>query len=149
DVNETLYFEYGQEIAEMLSISLDPDISLEMFETDVQIRGLILLSGAYKRASEQEPSTKNHHEKEFNAYIEKIMDVDEVEAHFSHRFPIDIRIPKERIDNMEDVRVKIDAFDYELPDEQTLKIKANVHIHGLRTEAVEHIAQSTNGEQRA
>ena len=131
DVNETLYFERGQEINEMLSISLDPDISLEMFDAYVQIRGIILLHGAYKKSQEH---SHDSHEETVTAHIEKITDRNDEEAEFSHRFPLDISIPRERVHQLDDVSVMIHAFDYELPDHQTLKIKATIHIIGIYDE---------------
>src|SRR5699024_4753429 len=68
-------------------------------------------------------------------YIEKIVDHHNgTTADFYHRFPIEISIPKERVNRLEDVRVKIAVFDYELPDHHTVKLSATVHITGLMEE---------------
>src|SRR5699024_4298899 len=74
-------------------------------------------------------------------YIEKIVDHHNgTTADFYHRFPIEISIPKERVNRLEDVRVKIAVFDYELPDHHTVKLSATVHITGL-VEEVEKIEE--------
>lgn len=144
DVNETLYFEHGQEIEEMLSISLDPDISLQMYEAYVQIRGIILLHGAYKKSQNQH---NNSHKESVTAHIEKITDRNDDEAEFSHRFPLDISIPRERVHELDDVSVMIHAFDYELPDHQTLKIKSAIHIIGIYDEVESESAENLKQEE--
>lgn len=133
DLDEALYFEHGQEIAEMVSISLDPDIALEMQEAYAQIRGVIVLNGTYEKVQDNIPPEEFNtgHEQHYK-YIEKIVDhANEKTADFYHRFPIDISIPKERIHQSENVRIQIAAFDYELPDHHTVKLSATIHITGL------------------
>src|SRR5699024_11105822 len=79
-------------------------------------------------------------------YIEKIVDHHNgTTADFYHRFPIEISIPKERVNRLEDVRVKIAVFDYELRDHHTVKLSATVHITGLMEEVeVEKIEVEQN-----
>ncbi len=134
EINETLYFENGQEIEEMLGISLDPDITLQMYENYVQIRGIILLQGEYLKNRQEQFGQM---ERDVNTqFIEKIIEKDEFEAAFTHRFPLDISIPDERIEKLENVSVVVDAFDYELPDIRTLKVNASILIQGLKEEEV-------------
>jgi stage VI sporulation protein D len=52
-------------------------------------------------------------------------------AELSHQFPVDITIPKNRIQSIEDVYVSIDLFDYELPDTNQLQLMADLSITGL------------------
>lgn len=136
EVNETLYFENGQEIAEMLSISLDPEIAIQTYDNYIQVRGLILLQGEYIKASEKsDQHTNSFLNDDLTGYIEKVIDTDDNEASFSHRFPVEITVPPYRVENLEDVTVTIDSFDYELPDQGKLKIKSTVHINGIKADA--------------
>lgn len=135
NLDESLYFEHGQEISEMVSISLDPDITLERQETYAQISGIIVLNGTYEKVLDQSASQPYVTQDQQHKYIEKIIDHHNgTTADFYHRFPIEISIPKERVNRLEDVRVKIAVFDYELPDHQTVKLSATVHITGLMEE---------------
>jgi len=125
-----LYLETGQGIEEMLAISLEPDIAIETFHDYVQIRGLIILQGECKKAMKDEKETEAK-DSTITNYIEKIIDTEPGQAMFSHRFPVEISVPKERIKNMADVKVEVVNFDYEIPSTQLLKIDATLHIHGI------------------
>lgn len=147
DVNEVLYFEKGQEIAEMLSISLEPEVSIQSYDHYIQVRGLILLQGEYIKAEEND--TDKNEVQEVTGYIEKVIDTSESEAQFIHRFPVEISVPPNRVTNLEDVTVTIDSFDYELPEMGKLKIKSSVHINGIKSdELVEKEKQAIKTEQK-
>src|SRR5699024_9494160 len=114
----------------MLAISLEPDIAIETFHDYVQIRGLIILQGECKKAMKDEKETEAK-DSTITNYIEKIIETEPGQAMFSHRFPVEISVPKERIQNMADVKVEVVNFDYEIPSTQLLKIEATLHIHGI------------------
>lgn len=133
DLEETLFFEKGQEVSEMLSISLDPEISIKTFDDYVSIRGVIKLHGEYQKIEQlnrgEEPlSFPDHHSRR---YLEQIEDCDNGNALFTHHFPIEISIPSYRVVDLDDITVLIDSFDYELPDENQLKINSSIHINGI------------------
>src|SRR5690625_5900257 len=83
DVDETLYFEKGQGISEMLSISLEPDILVQSYNEYVQVRGLIILQGEYRKVIEDGENivAKNNH---FAKYIEKEKNQEDGKQVFSH-----------------------------------------------------------------
>lgn len=138
DVNDTLFFKSGQGISEMISISLDPDIIVQSYGDYVQIRGLILLQGEYSRAL---PNTGEQNS--VYGTIEKVIETENNNALFSHRFPVDITVSAERVQDLNDLLVTVDKFDYELPDRNTLKIKSAVQINGIDTEKAEIKANET------
>src|SRR5690625_2803242 len=87
-LNEILTFEVGQDIDEMISISLNPDIIIQSYDDYVQIRGVIFLSGDfYKRETASEINFSKM-ERSFN-YVEKIIEKENNVVHFSHRFPVE------------------------------------------------------------
>ena len=141
DLNEVLYFETGQEIAEMLSISLDPDIAIQTYDDYIQIRGIVLLQGEYKRSQPDPNESIILNESELTKFIEKVYELDDERTKFSHRFPVEISIPPYLVDKLDDITVTVEAFDYELPNSNTLKINASVHIHGINNE------KETQGEK--
>lgn len=135
EVQESLFFESGQEIAEMVSISLDPDIVVQAYKDDIQIRGIILLQGEYKKEIDSYMEQSYTEEDAAIRYIEKVMDGDNEEtAMFSHRFPVEISVPPYRVQQLEQISVSVDAFDYELPSSNKLHVYASLHIHGINPE---------------
>lgn len=134
ELNEKLSFETGQEIEEMISISIDPDIVIQAYKEHIQIRGIILLAGEYHRRRETGGRSHTKYRQSVNRYIEKVVNLDNDIAGFSHRFPVEIAVAKERVENVEDVVVTVDSFDYELPSANTLNIMASLHIHGILPE---------------
>lgn len=143
DLKETLLFEFGQEIDEMVSISLDPDIVVESFEDYVQIRGIIELSGEYFRKRDGENVEETFFENESFRYVERIVNINRDMNHFQHRFPVDISVSKERIEDVDEIFVTVDAFDYNLKENNTLTIFATLYIHGILPEAKSNEEEAT------
>ena len=158
DLNESIYFEKGQEVREMLQVSLEPDISIQSFNEYVSIRGVIELQGEYKKKeSEQETIEQLDKvgEDPPKRFVEKVYDKNEEEVEFFHRFPVEISIPSYRVDNLDDISVSIEAFDYELPSDDHFILKSTIKIHGvneeesLKTEHVENIERNTDIDDKA
>ncbi len=127
DVNETYYLNAAQGISEMLTISLDPDILVQSQSEYVQVRGLMILKGEYKK------SKNSQHQQIHNQsnHLERIQDVDDDVAKFFHRIPVEVAIPMYRINDLNDIKAVVESFDYELPNEYSLKINASLHILGM------------------
>src|SRR5699024_10655534 len=122
-----------QGIEEMLAISLDPDIAIETFHEDIQIRGIIILQGEYKKVIDEQ--TNVEHEKDSSLQIiEKMIETEENQVMFSHRFPVEVTVAKNRINDLNDEKVEVVAFDYEIPANNRLNISAELHIHGILNE---------------
>ncbi len=134
ELNETLLFESGQEIDEMVSISLNPDIAVQKYDTYIQIRGLIILQGEYIKANEQSHLSESSYNEKAKGFIEKVMETNEGHAQFSHRFPVEISVPLYRVEDLNQIMVTVDSFDYELPDVNQLKLSASVHINGIKAD---------------
>src|SRR5699024_2263989 len=139
DLNESLYFEKGQEVGEMTGISLDPEIAIQPFNDYVSIRGVIELRGSYQKAGlsqENDGDTLGFDDYHVRRYIENIVNVDDDQAEFTHRFPIEISVPAYRVTDMDDVTVGIESFDYEIPDQNQLKLNSTIEIYGISDESV-------------
>lgn len=137
DLNESLYFEKGQEVSEMLGISLEPEISIQSFRDYVSIRGVIELQGEYRKNVSQDEQVEEPldiHENHSWRYLERIEDKDNQHAVFSHRFPVEISVPSYRVTNMDDISVSIETFDYELPADNQLILTSTVEIYGISEE---------------
>ena len=129
-LEESLWFRKGQEVEELISISLDPDITIQENDQYVTIRGSLELTGEYKSyeasaVSEEEGVTSHK-------FVERVAETEEDGCcEFSHRFPVDITIPNNRIQSIYDIDVLVDSFDYSIPERSCLKLSAELTISGL------------------
>ena len=98
ELNETLYFEKGQEVNEMRGVSLEPDISIHSFHDYITIKGIIELKGEYEKSDrfqvKEDIETDDFHAKR---YVEAVEEMDNDLAIFSHRFPVEISVPVNRV----------------------------------------------------
>ncbi|MFB4166621.1 stage VI sporulation protein D [Virgibacillus sp. JSM 102003] len=134
ELNESLYFEEGQEVAEMLGISLDPEISIQPFNDFISIRGVIELQGSYQKelySSAGDKDTLDFDDYHSRRYVEKVVELDDGKSEFTHRFPVEISVPTYRVADLNDVTVDINSFDYEIPNQSQLKLTSRIEIHGI------------------
>ena len=133
ELNETLYFDRGEEVNELIGISLNPEISIHSYDTYVSIRGEIELKGEYVReeSSLEDEDDFTFDDLEAKRYVAHVNKKEDNLTEFTHRFPVDISIPTYRIENMDDVRIQIVDFDYELPMNSKLQLTALAEIHGI------------------
>ncbi|WP_249870961.1 stage VI sporulation protein D [Oceanobacillus saliphilus] len=139
ELQESLFFERGQEVAEMRGIALEPEISIQSYDEYISIKGIIELRGEYEKvvtdSSEgSEDDVLDFEDFQAKRYVEKVVDEDRVTV-FSHRFPVEISVPPYRVSDLNEVTVNIESFDYELPEPSQLKMYASIEIHGINSEA--------------
>ncbi len=128
-LEESLWFRKGQEVEELVSISLDPDITIQENDQYVTIRGSLELTGEYKS---YEHNNENEDEGVISQkFIERVDEHEEGICEFSHRFPVDITIPNNRIQSIYDIDVLVESFDYSIPERSCLKLAAELTISGL------------------
>ena len=128
-LEESLWFRKGQEVDELISISLSPDITIQENEQYVSIRGVLDLSGEYttnqdgaEAAEEGTPGLR---------YVQSISQTEEGLCEFTHRFPVDITIPVNRISSIYDIDVIVDSFDYAFSERSCMRLTADLIISGL------------------
>ncbi|MEW6978326.1 LysM peptidoglycan-binding domain-containing protein [Bacillus pumilus] len=131
-VEESIYFKNGQEVSELLSISLDPDILVQEVNDYVSIRGSLELTGEYNINQEEQLGESSSYASYRQADEVKVRE--DGTAELLHQFPVDITIPKNKISHLNDVFVFIDAFDYQLTESRLLTIQADLAIEGLLDE---------------
>jgi stage VI sporulation protein D len=128
-LEESLWFRKGQEVTELVSISLDPDITIQENDQYVTIRGSLELTGEYNSQNDhQEDEDENITTQK---YIQSVEERDGGVCEFSHRFPVDITIPNNRIQSIYDIDVFVESFDYAIPERSCLKLSAELTINGL------------------
>ncbi|UGB29701.1 stage VI sporulation protein D [Metabacillus sp. B2-18] len=128
-VEESVWFQKGQEVSELLSISLDPDIAIHEHDQYISIRGALQLTGEYK--IEAESSEEETFEYANVRYVNEVDTREDGVSVLNHRFPVDITIPRNRIQQLDEVYVSIESFDYDLPEHACLKLIADLSISGI------------------
>jgi stage VI sporulation protein D len=146
-LEESVWFQRGQEVAELVSISLDPNITIQENEQYVSIRGSLELTGEYtchenqqENSEDQIPALK---------FVHSVMERDEGVYEFLHRFPVDITIPKNRIESIYDIDINVESFDYVFPEKDRLKLNADLAITGLYGEQQHETDQEDEQDQEA
>ena len=119
----------GQEVEELLSISLDPDVEIEELDHEVIVRGQLDLTGEYvARQDDSAYSLRDLSPAKSIDYVETREDgVNEL----VHSFPLEISIPRNRVKVIEELYVSIEEFDYELKENGCLQLLADISITGL------------------
>lgn len=132
-LEESIWFKKGQEVSELISIALDPVISVDEYEHYITIRGALELSGEY-RMTEEEESDSELFDFSAHRFVQRVTTREDGISELFHRFPVDITIPKNRIQNLEDVYVTVESFDYDLGENGQLVLTADISISGIGEE---------------
>jgi FOG: LysM repeat len=128
-INESVWLKDDAPAEEILSMALEPDITVEENRNDVTIRGYLRLSGEYRPAAHSELSDQ-FQPAPFRR-IDEIIETNEGTAVLEHHFPIDITIPRDRVPDLENLYVTIESFDYELAGQRHIQLQADIAITGL------------------
>ncbi|TKD70314.1 stage VI sporulation protein D [Pseudalkalibacillus hwajinpoensis] len=131
-VEEQVWLKKGQEVEEVLSISLDPEISIEEYEDYVAVKGCLYLSGEYLQRDYNDDSDEPENEASAYRSIHEVHVREDGTASIGHRFPVDITIPASRVRSLEEIYVTVDTFDYTLNEANCLQLKADISISGIQ-----------------
>lgn len=157
-IEESVCFKKGQEVLDLLGMSLDPEISVHEHEDYISIKGALVLSGEYRPhvADGNDQEDSGFRETSFYRTIDEVTEAEDGIYRMKHNFPIDITIPTNRIQSLEDVYILIESFDYEIPELGKLQLKADLCIGGIindrevkkeKQEAVEAISETREDQQ--
>ncbi len=132
-IEESVWLNKGQEVEEILGMSLEPEIVIEEKDHHVYIRGGLRLIGEYRPTGTDE-SSNNNQSLEQQVSFRSAGDVtiaSDGSGQIKHFFPIDVTIPLSRIQNLDDVYVEVDSFDYDLPERSCIQLTADISISGM------------------
>ncbi|QJC52949.1 LysM peptidoglycan-binding domain-containing protein [Paenibacillus albicereus] len=99
-------------IEELEEIELVPRIQVIQQGEQAILRGRLLLNGVYRTADRSESAQT-----------------------MEHQIPVEITLPMNRIESLEDISVEIDNFDVDLLSSRTLNITGVLSLSGIRVEA--------------
>ncbi|MFB1051791.1 stage VI sporulation protein D [Paraliobacillus sp. JSM ZJ581] len=138
ELDESLRLKNGQEVGEMIHISLEPEISIQTFSDHISVRGVMELRGEYYVDLDANPvyidETLDIREYPNQRYLDTVERQEDGVNYFAHQFPVEISIPSHRVSNLDDVLVGIETFDYEIPEQSKLRLNATIAIHGIDCE---------------
>ncbi|MCL1630523.1 LysM peptidoglycan-binding domain-containing protein [Sporolactobacillus sp. CPB3-1] len=129
-INESVWLRDDAPAEEILSMALEPDITVEENWNDVSIKGFLRLTGEYRPAQVSGTDAGTESAAPFRT-IDEIIDTGNGTDTLEHRFPIDITIPADRVPDLENLFVVIDSFDYELTEHRHIQLQADIAITGL------------------
>ena len=132
-LEESVWFQKGQEVDELISISLAPNITIQESDQYITIKGSLELTGEYNREDRFEDEEEiddyfSHNPK--TVHMVELREEEDVFA-FTHQFPVEVTIPKNRIENLDDIDVTVETFDYAFPEKSCLRLSADLIILGL------------------
>jgi len=134
-LDEVVSFRKGEEIEELVTISLEPNVAIHESDHYISIRGKLEMFGEYKKKHlEEEDELLSFSGQKF-AQVRESADSDVFE--FFYDMPVDITIPKTRIRSLEELEFKIDSFDYHLPNPYSLELSADLSVNGVYEEYYE------------
>jgi stage VI sporulation protein D len=148
-VVESVWFKKGQEVQEVLSMSLEPEISIEERSNEISIKGALQLIGEYvpRKNSTSEEDEQSIYAETRGREVEDVTISEDGVGELTHRFPVDISVPITRVRNLDDIYVVIDSFDYDLPEHGCLKLSADIVISGIEHERASESVQEHVYEQ--
>ncbi|MDQ0158767.1 LysM peptidoglycan-binding domain-containing protein [Alkalibacillus salilacus] len=130
DVQEHIMFRQGEEIEDLYSIAIDPDVNVIHQQSTMQIRGVLIVHGDYlAREVEQEDTIVVDEDQQS---VQQVRALDNGFMEFQYPIPVDISIPYERVNSDEGVNVIVDYFDYEIPEPKTLKVYTTIRLEGTQ-----------------
>ncbi|NEU29797.1 stage VI sporulation protein D [bacterium LRH843] len=140
-IEESVWLNKGQQIGEILGMSLEPEIIIEERNHHVNIKGGLRLVGEYQPSEVEENIDVDNGSIEeqvsFRSAGEVTLSEDGIGT-VTHYFPIDVTIPINRIQNLDDVYVQIESFDYDLPEKSCIQLTADISISGMTHEQVKN-----------
>ena len=140
-LEESVWFQRGQEVDELISISLAPNITIQESDQYITIKGSLELTGEYNREDSFEGEEEiddyfSHNPK--TVHMVELREEEDIFA-FTHQFPVEVTIPKNRIQNLDDIDVAVETFDYAFPEKSCLRLSADLMILGLYGEQQHHL----------
>lgn len=147
-LKETVWFQKGQEVKEVRSLSLNPDITIQQFDEYVQVKGVLTLEGNYTPDQVTQGDYFSLRELAPSRLVEDVRSLEDGSCELRHQFPVDISIPLTRITDLENLCVSVETFDYQLAERGCIQIAADLCISGLHdNRAVEYYQEQREQNQ--
>lgn len=143
-IEDSVWLNKGQQIDEIIGMSLTPEISVMQMDDHVTIQGGLRFVGEYKMMEENRQMDEEEIDEDEDSSFTALSDFrnsgdiqTETETgtgQIEHVFPIDITIPMTRIQHVDDIYVEVSSFDYDLPEKSCIQLTADVSISGVKSD---------------
>ncbi|GAF22759.1 stage VI sporulation protein D [Bacillus sp. JCM 19047] len=153
-IEDSVWLNKGQQIDEIIGMSLTPEISVKQMDDHVTIQGGLRFIGEYKMVEEIQEEVEEDEDASFTALSDFRQSGDiqtETEAgagQIEHVFPIDITIPMTRIQHVDDIYVEVSSFDYDLPEKSCIQLTADVSISGVKSDEQQREIELVDSEYK-
>lgn len=154
DIQETVFIDKDKAGMEALKeVELVPEIEVMEEDSAVTIAGCLHLNGqyeAYQEASEadepDEESTlsESMHFRPFEAE-ESAFSAWHRPLDLHYRIPVNISIPRDRIENLDDIFAVVDSFDYDIQTPRQLSVKAHLILSGIAADSNANVENTKFG----
>lgn len=148
-LEESIWFPKGFEVSELYSLSIEPDVNIIEKDHYVVIEGSLDISGEYRGFEDQQENNLLELEQSHRQLVQDVFfrEADSINV-FHHRFPVDISIPSNRIDDRNAIEVEISTFDYSMPESNCIKLISELLISGIYDGSVRQESSVQAEEQR-
>ncbi|GAE34932.1 stage VI sporulation protein D [Halalkalibacter akibai] len=146
-IEESVWLNRSQEVEEILGMSLEPEIVIEEKDHHVYIKGGLRLVGEYRSSNSDsavDAETSLQEQVSFRSAGDVTVTSDGT-GEIKHFFPIDVTIPISRIQNLDDVYVQVESFDYDLPEKSCIQLTADISISGM----TQQLGQTEKRDEKA
>jgi|GEM_PF-4157809 len=142
-LEESIWLDHHAQGAEIMSLELEPEIEVMEDEKYITITGHLVLRGRFEVSDEDGEGSLDLESSSLADQLHfQPLRVEQKEVHESEhrgkiekRFPVDVTVPANKVEDIEDVYVKIDQFDYRITDGHLLQIESDIEITGILSEA--------------
>jgi stage VI sporulation protein D len=142
-VEESIWLDHHSRAAEITSLELEPEVEVVEESELVVIKGNLVLTGRFETAEGDDEESLDLESSSLADQLHfKPLRVEQKEIYqkehrgkIEKKFPVDVTVPSNKVDDLEDVYVQVDQFDYTISEGHRLNIQAEVLITGIRTES--------------
>jgi stage VI sporulation protein D len=157
-LEESIWLDHHANAAEITSLELEPEVEVIEDSDLITIRGSLVLTGRFEPTEEDDEELLDL---ESSSLAEQLhfqpLRVEQKEIYqrehrgkIEKRFPVDVTVPINKIDRLDDVYIQVEQFDYTVSEGHRLNIQAEVAISGIRSEAKKDVVlEKKEGEIRA
>ena len=146
-LTENVRFQPGQEVQELISISLEPNVTCHEFDQYVILQGTLDCVGEYSPCKLEEEAETDFYNVQKSA---KVTPLENGETfHFCYSIPVDITIPADRCRDGEDLIIDIQSFEYKMQENGCINVSCELCVKGVydRSFLVQEKEQKLNEEQ--
>jgi len=126
-LEEFVNFSRGEEVHELSSVSLEPNVTCHEFDQYVILRGTLELIGEYvtKQVEAEEQDFYSVHN------LASVTRGEQGVNQFSYAFPVDVTVPADRVRSIDELCVGVKTLNCQVTDNGAIHVCADLYINGV------------------